>query len=958
MRINRMKTNHVVNPLGFSLGQPRLSWVVENTDAKNQTAAQVIITADDAGKTVLFDSGKQPDIDSLAYPVQLLLEPYTRYYWQVIVWGDNGDSAESDFAWFETAKLDQSWQAAWITPDWEDKNIHPLLRKSFELDKKIASARIYTCGVGLYHLFLNGEKVGDEVLAPGYHAYDKWLQYQTYDVTNQLETGKNALGAMLGNGWYKGRWGFTAVGEPVYGDTMALLLELHLTFSDGSTQIITTDDSWKAAPGPIVDSSIYDGETYDATKEIDGWNSPEFDESTWNPVMTADIGFNLLEARRSLPIKVMEELKPVEVIHTPAGETVLDMGQNMVGWIRFNVNAPKGTEILLEWGEVMQQENFFNQNYRSAVPEYHYISNGRASVAEACFTFFGGRYIKVSGWEGELDTSDFTGCVVYSEMEQTGHIETSHPLVNQLVHNALWGQKGNFLDVPTDCPQRDERMGWTGDAQVFSGTACYNMDTAEFFNKYMYDLALEQKAENGLVPHVIPAGRWREGGTVAWGDAATVIPWNIYLHYGDKTILEQQFESMKSWVDFIRRKDAETGNHRLWTIGFHFGDWLALDGDDPKSPLGGTENAFLCSAYYTYSASLVAKAARVLGKNTIAEEYETLASEVLAAIHKEFFTPTGRLALNNQTAYVLALFMNLAPEEHRDRVITDFRARLKRDKNHLKTGFIGTPLLARTLSANGANDIAYTLLLNEDYPGWLYAIKLGATTIWERWNSLLPDGTISDLTMNSFNHYSYGSIVEWMFRDMLGLQPVEEIPGFRRVSLTPQPDAKLKWAKASLQSAAGLYKSSWKIGKEGGLTFNFVIPFNASAALRLPDAELSGVTVNGKALTESGFEAKQHGSDVLVELYAGKWQFTYQPTCDYLIFISSKTPLGELLRNKKAVEIILPLLPERLRHTNPDDLGHFAHSTLRDMLTSMMAEGLTEEILDQIDAKLREMQVV
>ncbi|MCD4752338.1 MAG: glycoside hydrolase family 78 protein [Anaerolineaceae bacterium] len=953
MRISRMKTNHVVNPLGFALGQPRLSWVVEDTDAKTQTAAQVIIHRDDAGKTVLFDSGRQADIDSLAYPIQFSLKPYSRYYWQVKVWGDNGDSAESDFAWFETAKLDQPWQAEWITPDDEDKDIHPLLRKSFELDKEITSARIYACGVGLYHIFLNGEKVGDEVLAPGYHAYDKWLQYQTYDVTNQLQKGKNALGAMLGNGWYRGRWGFNAIGEPVYGDTMALLLELHLTFSDGSSQIITTDDSWKAAAGPVVDSSIYDGETYDAAKEIEGWNSPEFDESAYSASRTVDLGFDILEARRSMPIKIMEELKPVEVIHTPAGETVLDMGQNMVGWIRFTVDAPAGTEILLNWGEVMQQDNFFNQNYRSARSEYCYISNGNPAVVEPFFTFFGGRYIKVSGWQGELKASDFTGCVIYSDMEQTGHIETSNPLVNQLIHNALWGQKGNFVDVPTDCPQRDERMGWTGDAQVFSGTACYNMDTAEFFNKYMYDLALEQKAENGLVPHVIPAGRWREGGTCAWGDAATVIPWNVYLHYGDKTILEQQFESMKAWVDFIKRKDEESGNHRLWTVGFHFGDWLALDGDDPKTPFGGTENGFLASAYYCYSATLVSKAAKVLGKEAEAQEYQALANEVRQAIQKEYFTPTGRLALNNQTAYVVALFMNIVPEEFKSRVAEDLRGRLKRDKNHLKTGFIGTPYLARTLSAFGANDIAYTLLLNEDYPGWLYAVKLGATTIWERWNSLLPDGTISDLTMNSFNHYAYGSIVEWMFRNMLGLQPTEETPGFRRICLAPQPDTKLKWAKGSLDSAAGLYKSAWKIGKVGDLTFDFTIPFNASAALRLPDAELAVVRLNGKVLAESGLETCQEGKDVLVELTAGSWQFTYQPTCDYKLILSTHTPLGKLMKNKQAVEAIQSFLPDQMKNVDADTLNAYATVTMRD-LSEHPGVGLSEDVLDQIDAVLKE----
>ncbi|NTV91333.1 MAG: family 78 glycoside hydrolase catalytic domain, partial [Clostridiales bacterium] len=468
MEINRMKCSHLTNPLGFTLHKPSFSWVVDAPEASTVTAGQVQIAYDDCFEDIVYDSGKIAGIDSIAYTPGLRLKPRTRYFWRVTAWTDAGEIM-SPVAWFETSKMEEPWTAKWITPDWEDKNLHPLLRKSFSLKGEIASARVYICGLGLYELQINGEKAGDEFLAPFCNAYDKWLQYQTYDVTAMLKAGGNAIGVMLGNGWYKGRFGFDGYKDNIYGDTMALLCELEVEYTDGSRETIISDESWKAAPGFVIDSNIYDGETQDAGKVIDGWSLPGFEDGSWTGMKPAALGYDRLEARRSVPVRIMEEIKPVRVIKTPAGETVLDMGQNMVGWLRFKADMPEGAEILLQYGEELQNGCFYRENLRTAKAEFRYVSNGRPAVVQPYFTFYGFRYVKVEGMAGEINPEDFTGCVVHSDMERTGTIETSNESVNRLFLNALWGQKGNFLDVPTDCPQRDERMGWTGDAQVFSG---------------------------------------------------------------------------------------------------------------------------------------------------------------------------------------------------------------------------------------------------------------------------------------------------------------------------------------------------------------------------------------------------------------------------------------------------------------------------------------------------------
>jgi alpha-L-rhamnosidase len=945
MKIVKLKTNHMVNPLGFDLGKPHLSYVVSDTNAKRQTGARILVSADPGFEEIVFDTGISASINSLDTEIPIQLKPCTRYYWKVQVWTETGESTESTVAWFETAKMDQPWTGIFITPDM-DKDIHPVFMKNVEVRKTVYSARMYICGLGLYEIEINGKKVGDEYLAPYCNAYDKWIQYQTYDISNYLQEGDNSFEIPLGNGWYKGYFGYGPDSKEVYGDKFALLCEVVINYTDGTTDVINSDTSWKVKRSKIIESSIYHGEIYDANMK---------DETIYS-VNKIDLDYSKLKARLSLPVVIKHKIKPIEIITTPKGETVLDMGQNMVGWVSFKCKEEKGTEIVLQHGEILQEGNFYRDNLRAAKAEYHYISDGKETVVRPHFTFYGFRFVKVTGIKNPINLEDFTGNVLYSDMEQTGFIETSDPLVNQLFSNTLWGQRGNFLDVPTDCPQRNERLGWTGDAQMFSGTACYNMDVFEFLKKYSYDLYQEQKARDGLVPMFVPALNEEHLASTAWGEAATVIPWVSYVHYGNKSIIEDQFDSMKAWVDFMRREDEKTGGTRLWKTGFHFGDWLALDGGYDNMPTGGTDIYFISSAYYFYSTSIVAKAAKVLGKTEITNEYEQLAGDIKNAIQDEYFTKNGRLAIDTQTARVVALFMNLVPDEYRSRIAEELRERLKKDKNYLRTGFVGTPYLCRVLSENGCNDLAYTLLLNKEYPGWLYAITMGATTIWERWNSVLPDGKISSTGMNSLNHYTYGSIVEWMYRNAAGINPIEEAPGFKRAKLAPNPDARLQYVKASLDTASGTYKVNWNMTKDNNLEIEFTIPFDCKAAVVLPNANGKAVLLNNTALDDLSFEYEQKGNTVVLELESGTWKFCYTPTTEFIRYYSTKDSIDELYKNEEAKQIINEFIPF-IKLLTPDIyVESIRELAINPFFLGVSSFKLTEELMDKLDALLGKIQ--
>ena len=880
MVIEHLRTNHIENPIGFLMNSLSLSWIVTQAKGTRTARASVRIALDEAMNETVFDSGVRTDICSTDYAPAFSPEPGTRYYWQVRVWDDAGDAGESSVAFFEAAAELKS--AQWIQAPFSG-DIQPLLRRELTLSKKVTSARLYICGLGLYEAYLNGEKIGDEYLAPSYNDYNLWLQYQTYDVTAQLRQGGNCLGVMLGNGWYKGRFGFVDRMDKLYGDTCRLLCELHLCYEDGTRQIIPSGTSWQCAPSPVVQSSIYDGEVWDSRREIPSWAEHGCDAAGFAQAVFSEAPKARLTPRLSPPVKIMERIKPVKLIHTTADELVLDFGQEITGWVEFQCGEPRDTEVLLQYGEILQEGKFYNENLRTAKAEYQYISDGTRRWVRPHFTFYGFRYVKVQGIS-EVRLEDFEGCVLYSQMERTGRIQTSSEKVNRLIDNALWGQKGNFLDTPTDCPQRDERMGWTGDAQVFSATACFNMYAPAFYKKYLYDMKLEQDTLGGSVPHVVPDilaqidrvlhrnGKQSDNiviseshGSCAWADAAAVIPWTLYRAYGDKTLLAEQYENMKGWVDHIRRVDLERcGGRYLWTDGFHFADWLALDNFHVGSCFGATDPYLVASAYYYYSTILTAKAAAALHKEMDAAYYQDLAAHIKAAFLEEFYTRTGRLAQQTQTALAIVLWLDLVPEGARQRQVDALMANLKEENMHLTTGFVGTPLLCPVLTENGHPEAAYTLLLNEDYPSWLYEVNMGATTVWERWNSVLPDGSISDTGMNSLNHYAYGSIVEWMVRYMCGLNAAK--PGYRRFTLRPCPDGRLDWVRLSYNSAYGTIRSEWK-KDGGGMLYTVQVPFDTEAEFILP-AGSKAIRINGQPYTPAEEGAPIHLTPGLFQIYA------------------------------------------------------------------------------------------
>ena len=861
MNITHMRVDHLENPWGAELSHPVFTWTAEAESGKKQAAARLRVSLDEEMAAMIYDSGRREEISSLGFRAELDLQPRTRYYWDIQVWADNGETAKSAAAWFETGKRKEKWEAVWITPPF-DKDIHPLFLRKFFLDGKVSSARAYVCGLGLFELEINGLKCGRELLTPFCTDYRNWVQQVTFDITPFLKEGGNAVGISLGNGWYKGRFGFVDEMGELYGDRFLLLCELRIRMEDGRELVLGTDGTWLCHPSPVLQSSIYDGEVYDARKEVEGFATCGCCMDGFLPAQPSEGPEGDVRDRLSPPVTVTETRRPVQLLVTPAGEKVLDFGQEMTGWVEFDCSVTAGTEVKLSFGEILQEGNFYRDNLRTARQELVYISSGKKEHVRPHFTFFGFRYVKVEGMT-EIHPEDFIACVIHSEMMRTGWVETSDMLVNRLMENTLWGQRGNFLDVPTDCPQRDERMGWTGDAQVFCGTASFHMYTPAFYRKYLRDMRMEQEELGGSAPHVVPdvltqicrlrepgktAADYGRHGSCAWGDAAAVIPWTMYLFYGDLTLLQEQYGNMTGWVDYVRSQDDRHGGRRLWTTGFHFGDWLALDNPDPSSSFGGTENGFVASVYYHCSALLTAKAAAALGKAGDAARYGWLAEEVKEAIRKEYITPNGRMAVNTQTAQVLALVFGLVEGEQRKRVAKDLKRNLEKTGVHLTTGFVGTPWLCPALTENGLAEYAYTLLLQQDYPSWLYEVNMGATTVWERWNSVLPDGRVSDTSMNSLNHYAYGAVAEWMYRYMCGINPSEEGCGFKRAVIRPVPDSRLKWARAVYDSAAGRYESGWAV-KGRNMIFRIKIPFDAQAEFRLP-CQCRAVRINGKTSEE------------------------------------------------------------------------------------------------------------
>lgn len=894
--ISSLSCEYQTNPLGIDVPQPRLSWQMQSDQrGACQTAYQLLAAASESdltgGRELLWDTGKVETDQSIhvAYEGPTLVSGQ-RVFWKVRVWNEAGQETESLPAWWEMGLLDRSdWQADWITPDWDEDvdrpQPSPQLRRVFTLRDGVVAARLYATCLGLYELRLNGQRVGEALFAPGWTSYDHRLHYQTYDVTNLLQAGDNVLGAILGDGWYRGYLGFTGE-RNLYGDRLALLLQLNLQYADGRIEIIKSSDSqWRATRGPIQMSDIYKGEIYDARQDTPGWDDIGYDDSNWHGVRLLDRTKENVVAQTGSLVRRNEELRPAQILHSPKGETILDFGQNMVGWVKMRVQGSPGTTITLRHAEVLdQQGNLYTENLRVADQIARYTLKGlqpKDEEFEPHFTFFGFRYVSVEGFPGEPAPENFTGIVLHSGLPSTGSFECSNPLVNQLQRNIVWGQKGNFVDVPTDCPQRDERLGWTGDAQVFIRTACFNMNVAAFFTKWLRDLSADQ-LPNGSVPHVVPdvisktgpgeLSTADSGGAAAWADAAVICPWTIYQCYGDTRILAEQYKSMAGWVAYMRSR--ADGNY-IWRNDFQFGDWLDYRGWDDRLPAPVTNTELIATAFFAYSTHLLADVARVLGKDSDAKCYADLAQKVKSAFNNEFVTPAGRVGPNTQTAYVLALQFDLLPESVRPLVAKRLSEEIRQSGYHLTTGFVGTPYLCHVLSRYGYTEIAYKLLNQEDSPSWLYPIKQGATTIWERWDGIKPDGTFQDAGMNSFNHYAYGAIGDWLYRVVAGIEIDPDFPGYKQVLIQPQPGGGLTHARALFDSMYGHIESNWKLD-EGVLYLDVTIPPNSAAVVYLPTPAVENISEQGQPLDQvSGIsEIRQEGTTTVLCIGSGHYGFT------------------------------------------------------------------------------------
>ena len=833
-----LRCEFFTNPIGIDEPVPRLSWKLRDSrPGARQTAwqvcaassAELLLSTPDLWDSGVARTGQSLDIEYHGTK----LRSRDRVWWRVRVWDkDRKPSPWSRTAFFEMGLLKASdWTAQWIGADpgrgAEDRS-SPYLRKDFVLRKSVSTARLYVTARGLFEAYVNGTRVGDDHFAPGWTDYNKRIPCHVYDVAGLLSPGGNAVGAILGDGWFCGHLGWNG-DNGFYGNDPSLILQLEITYDDGARETIASGPGWKTSAGPIRSSDIYNGETYDARLELGDWSATGYDDSSWRPAKTLDPPKARIVSRRSLPVRSQEEVKARALQAPKPGVWIFDLGQNMVGWARVKLRGKAGDTVRLRFGEMLNGDNtLYTANLRRAKATDSYICKGFGEEVWAPrFTFHGFRYVELTGLRGAPELSDVTGVVLHSEIPRTGTFECSDPFVNRLQRNIVWGQKGNFLEVPTDCPQRDERLGWTGDAQVFARTACFNRDVAAFFEKWCIDIADEQLAD-GCVPHIIPNVIPAGAGSAAWSDAAVICPWTIYRCYGDKRILQRQYGSMVRWVEWRARKAR---GHIDETPGF--GDWLAIDIAEGEPGRAPTPKDLISTAYHAYTTGIVARSAAILGRTSDARRYAALQRRIVAAFNREFVSPAGRVTGDTQTGYLLALGFGLLPRPKRayavNRLVRDIEVR----GWHLSTGFVGTPLLAPVLSAVGRTDVAYKLLLQQSYPSWLFMVKQGATTMWERWNGYSRERGFSDPGMTSFNHYAYGAIGEWLYSTVAGIDLDTRVPGYKRIVFRPQPGPGITRASGRLETRYGLVACRWEV-RGGRMNVDVTVPPNTTGTVCLP----------------------------------------------------------------------------------------------------------------------------
>jgi alpha-L-rhamnosidase len=891
-----LKCEYRTNPLGIDEGEPRLSWWLESTERdQRQSAYQVLVATSreelEAGCGTLWDSGRVASDRSthVAYAGPPL-QSEIRCWWKVRVWDQDGHSSQfSEPAWWQMGLLHaEEWRASWISYDTGlaaemDMRPSPFLRRRFKLDGEIQCATLYATARGLYRVHLNGRKVGDVVLAPDWTDYNQRVLYDTYDVTAFLQPGDNAIGAILGDGWYCGYLGWQGRREH-YGRRPQLLVQLHVRYRNGEKVILSTDDTWRATAGPIIFSDLYMGELYDARRELPGWDRPDCDESTWGWATLEQAPESVqLTAQSADSVRVVEQIRPRAVTRPAVDTFILDLGQNIAGWAHLKVAGPAGTRVQLRFGEILNPDGtLYVENLRSArATDVYILKGGDPESYEPHFTYHGFRYVEVTGYPGDPGSDAITGRVIHSAAPQVGNFECSDSTVNRIWRNALWGQRSNFVSIPTDCPQRDERLGWLADAGQFAQTACFNLESAAFFSRWMTSIC-DAQSEDGAFPDVAPRAAWLGDGAPGWGESALVLPWVLYRTYADTRIIERSYSAMARWMNYIHA--ANPTLLRTERLNNNYGDWVSYNADTPRD--------LLATALWAYGALLMAKMAQATGRVAEAQQYRTLFDGIKARFIEAYVSPDGHVRGETQTGYVLALHVGLLPSELRCAAADHLVENIRNRGWHLSTGFLGTASLLPVLTEAGKAEVAYRLLRNDTCPSWGYMIKLGATTMWERWDSL-TGSTAEDYSvfdpetptfmhpvfgpipgMNSFNHFTFGAVAEWLYRYVAGIEIDPDAPGCRRVIIQPHPGGGLTWAGATYESIRGRVACRWRL-TDDHFRLQLEIPANSTATVVLPGARDGEVFEGGRPLPSApGVHAvSRQGGNVVADIGSGRYDF-------------------------------------------------------------------------------------
>jgi len=885
--ITQLRCEYLTNPLGIDSLQPRLSWQLESSErGQFQTAYRILVSDSkqklnqDVGE--LWDSGKiiSDRSNQIEYQGESL-KSRQNCFWKVCVWDKN--NIRSDFSpnaiWTMGLLQTQEWPSKWIALDrpTEEKPADyapgpppPWFRRSFSLEKQLERAFVYVSARGIFELYVNGNRVGQDIFAPEWTDYSTRIQYRTYDVTDMLKFGPNAVGAIVGDGWYSGYVGMRRQ-RGNYGLQNSLLLCLDLEFKDGSKQSIITDKSWRCTEGPIISSDLLMGEKYDARREMSGWATAEFDDNSWQHAVVVKAPESLLKAQPSEPIQITELVKPIRVTEPAPLVYVFDLGQNIAGWARLKVSGEAGTEVTLRFAERLNPDGtVYTQNLRRAQATDTYILKGIGEeIFEPRFTFHGFQYVAVTGFPGIPTKDSITGCAINSAAPSVGTFFCSNPMVNKLYSNLFWSQRANYISIPTDCPQRDERLGWMGDAQIFVRTGTYNMDTAAFFTKWMQDVE-DAQSPAGAYPDFAPRLNDKTllgfEAAPAWGDAGIIIPWTIYRVYGDTRIIRKHWQSMERWMEYLQNTNPDLIRRK--GVNNNYGDWLSIEADTPKD--------LLATAYWAHDAALMAQMAKILETKEAAEKYKDLFAAIKSIFQLEFVNPDGTVKGDTQTGYLLALAMDLMPEELIQPAAQKLHNNIREQNWHLSTGFVGCGYLNPVLTSQGYNETAYRLLLNETFPSWGYSIKQGATSIWERWDGWTKEKGFQDPGMNSFNHYSFGAIGEWLFRYAAGIDLHPEIPGYKKIQIKPFPGKGLDFARAEYHSIHGRIFSGWeRQGQE--MILKVKIPVNTSATLFVPATDIQQIKESGRAIkNEAGVKfLRKEEKHTVFEIGSGDYVFSF-----------------------------------------------------------------------------------